>query len=427
MCNRSISSEDFKGHSVVIVPVEKRPIKQWDIRWIEYSEEFGGRHPGIVITNTDLGLRDITTYMITSKAIPDGIVGTPLANMSVYIKLPSDVTMSRIKLDKSYTVDSTRIGDYIGNVSDNKKLRDFIMACSMATITGIIPVSFDDYQTDNHSMIATSNISVTKQTEHNLPVVTPQSDPEPKTSNDTTVVSMLNTTRKISRNSDPVELRLAIICNRWFDGDIKFMRTAVWMMNNDRKVLDKFIKFVGSTSSYMERFLTDFKVASSSLNKIQVAANCGSEYVEKMNNLIKYTPITTKSSVKLQTQVKPEIDKKNELIDRHVTIFISSLDLFKANQFVKNTTTGQFVNFTKLKGYRPFNKGNAESTCFDEKELLQLVKKYDFTLNDLWKLFNNGIMRFMVDPANKLYVFKQDMIKMGKSGAYTNGKPIDIK
>ena len=87
MCNRAITAADYEGKEVIIVNDDPRPIKQWDVRWIDYGMEIG-RHPGIIITNSGYNVAgNINTAMITSKVISDGMKKTIVGDLNVFIRL----------------------------------------------------------------------------------------------------------------------------------------------------------------------------------------------------------------------------------------------------------------------------------------------------------------------------------------------------
>lgn len=404
MCNRSIAPSDYEGKEIVTVFDEPRPIKQWDVRWIDYGMEIG-RHPGIIITNSGYNVTgNINTAMITSKVMNDNMKKTIVGDLTVYIRLLplNDGTTSRIKLDKFYPVTAGQIGNYIGSVATNEKLKGYIMACNIALITGIVPVPYDKFITPNteHGPI---QVALPEQPK---PVSEPTTEPEVNARS--VAVPNLSTMnrakdRKIPRKTDPVEVRVAIYCNRFFEGSQQLMCTAIWMFDNKQISISEFVKMFGSTTETVTRMIADFRSAVR-LGLWPKAKNEGDDYVKKLNSM--------------KQTVKP-VENKNQ------NIFNVSLTLFKENKFVKIKNENSYYVYGSLKGYREFNDAAVKS-CFTEEEFEALASKYRFTLNDIWMQFKKGTIRFMIDKNNNLFVFKKDMVTMGKNGHYTDGRRIDI-
>ena len=415
MCNRAIAPADYENREVVVVTDEPRPIKQWDVRWIDYGMEIG-RHPGIIITNSGYNVAGvINTAMITSKVINDNMKKTIIGDLMVYIRLLplNDGTTSRVKLDKFYPVSAGQIGNYIGSVANNEKLKSYIMACNIAIITGVVPVPYEQYAAPTgtaHGPNSPIQVAVPVTKNEPTPVVSNSVKPmvnarsvvEPKLS-----PMELAKDRKVARRTDPVEVRVAINCNRFFDGSQQLMCTAIWMFDVKQIGINDFVRMFNSSTETVTRMISDFKLAVKSGVWPQ-AKNEGSNYVSKLQTM------------------KCEADNKSTASSKDNDIFRISLSLFKDNKFVKITGENSYYPYGKLKGYREFNE-EALKSCFTEEEFVNLAQKYNFTLNSVWVQFKKGTIRFMVDQKNNIYVFKKDMVTMGKNGHYTDGRKIEIE
>lgn len=412
MCNRSIEAKDYDGREIVIVENDTHPIKQWDVRWIDYGGTIG-RHPGIIITNSGYNVSgNINTAMITSKVMNDNMQKTIIGDLIVFIRLLplNDGQTSRIKLNTFYPVSAGQIGPYIGSVSRNEKLKSYIMACNIALITGIVPVPYEQYSIPAGGSVDASSVNNTT-TEIKTPVVTvtpPKIQsvrevvkPQPKLS-----PMEIAKDRRVARRTDPVEVRVAINCNRFFEGNQQLMGTAMWMLDNKQLIIGEITKMYNSTTETITRMMSDFKSAVKSGAWPQ-AKNEGDEFVNKLREL-KYK------------QLNENIED-----DRQQKIFETSLGLFKSDKFVKVSNGTSFYPYIKLNGFRTFTPG-AVNSCFTEQEFVKLSREHHFTLNAVWTQFKKGTIRFMLDENKNLYVFKKDLATAGKNGHYTDGRRIEI-
>lgn len=414
MCNRSINASDYEGREVVIVESDSHPIKQWDVRWIEYGGTIG-RHPGIIITNSGYNVSgNINTAMITSKVMNDNMQKTIVGDLIVFIRLLplNDGQTSRIKLNAFYPVSAGQIGSYIGTIAGNEKLKSYIMACNIAAITGITPVPYEQYTTPAGGSVDESSVSnntVEIKTPVSTTVTSPQTQsvreavkPQPKLS-----PMEIAKDRRVARRADPVEVRVAINCNRFFEGNQQLMGTAMWMLDNKQLTIGEITKMYNSTTETITRMMSDFKSAVKSGVWPQ-ARNEGDEFVNKLREL------------------KYKRSNQNIEDERQQKIFETSIKLFKDDEFVKVSNGSSFYPYTKLNGFRTFTQG-AINSCFNEQELVKLSREHHFTLNAVWTQFKKGTIRFMIDENKNLYVFKKDLATAGKNGHYTEGRKIEIK
>lgn len=414
MCNRSIEAKDYDGREIVIVENDTHPIKQWDVRWIDYGGTIG-RHPGIIITNSGYNVSgNINTAMITSKVMNDNMQKTIIGDLIVFIRLLplNDGQTSRIKLNTFYPVTAGQIGPYIGTVSHIEKLKSYIMACNIALITGVVPVPYEQYVTPAGGSVDASSVGNNAVVERpktpidNASPVQTQSVREVVKSQPKLSPMDVAKDRRVARRTDPVEVRVAINCNRFFEGDQQLMGTAMWMIDNKQLTIGEIARMYNSTTETVTRMMTDFKLAVKSGAWPQ-AKNEGDEFVNKLREL------------------KYKQSNENIEDDRQQKIFETSLGLFKSDKFVKVSNGTSFYPYIKLNGFRTFTPG-AVNSCFTEQEFVKLSREHHFTLNAVWTQFKKGTIRFMLDENKNLYVFKKDLATAGKNGHYTDGRRIEI-
>lgn len=141
-----------------IVIAKRKPIRvtKWNIYWCDFTSIIPNckPHPALVVStdNWYAASSTVKVAMLTSKFIgtsnPDKEVVNNLrawVDLGVNVKDESKPRIGCIKLFQFFDVPADAIKGYITSI-DDETLKNYVMDCYMAPVTGKIPEKFSDYR-----------------------------------------------------------------------------------------------------------------------------------------------------------------------------------------------------------------------------------------------------------------------------------------